>query len=107
MAACHLSCPACRIRVRANAPEIAVLEGRCPLCEARLTAVSSGTAVMGFRSFNLDELSEQDADDHADPSGYPTDLVALREALGAQDPLAAQRWEDDGGSIANAAAAKS
>lgn len=106
MAACHLSCPACRIRVRANAPEIAVLEGRCPLCGATLTAVYSGAEVMGFRSFDLDELSEQDADDHADPSAYPADLVALREALSAQDPLAAQRWEDDGGSIGNLAAAK-
>jgi hypothetical protein len=60
MAVRHLSCPACRIRVRANAPAIAVLENHCPLCGAPLSVVTSAAAVMGFRSFDLDELSGQD-----------------------------------------------
>ena len=59
MASRHLSCPACRIRVRADAPAIAVLENRCPLCGAALGAASSAAEVIGFRSFDLDELSEQ------------------------------------------------
>lgn len=61
MADRHLSCPACRIRTRADAPAIAVLENRCPLCGGPLSAASSAAAVIGFRSFDLDELSEQDA----------------------------------------------
>jgi hypothetical protein len=75
MASRHLSCPACRIRVRADAPAIAVLENRCPLCGAALSAVSSAALVVGFRSFALDELSEQKSSDQADRSGNPDDLV--------------------------------
>ena len=106
MASHHLSCPACRIRVRANAPELAVLEDRCPLCGATLKAGSSAADVMGFRSFDLDELSQQGSNDRANPSGNPADPGARREAASAQDGLDAHRWEDDGGSIAGEAAAK-
>ncbi len=100
MAALHLSCPACRIRVRADAPAVAVLENHCPLCGAPLSAVSSAAAVLGFRSFDLDEFSEQAASEHADPSGNPDGLVARRRPASMQDAADAHRWEDDGGSVA-------
>ncbi len=106
MAARHLSCPACRLRVRANAPAIAVLENHCPLCGAPLSAVASAAAVMGFRSFDLDELSEQKSTEHADRSGNPDDLAGRRKAAPVHDALDAQRWEDDGGSAAGEVALK-
>jgi hypothetical protein len=54
----HRSCPGCRIRVLANAPEIDLLEGSCPMCGATLTPASSAQGVMGFRLFDLDALSD-------------------------------------------------
>jgi|SRR5271170_1928421 len=100
----HLSCPACRIRVRANAPEIALLEDHCPLCGAALGTVSPAAGVIGFRYFDLDELAEQESCDQADRSGRPVDLVAHREAAPVQDAFDTDRWEDDGGRGANAVA---
>jgi C4-type Zn-finger protein len=79
-AADHLSCPGCRIRVRASAPEIDLLEGRCPICGATLRAVSSASGVMGFRSFDLDALSEQEPSGPPPTLAQPVDLVARREA---------------------------
>ena len=58
MSARHLSCDGCRIRVRASAPEIGLLEGSCPICGAELKAVPFPSGVLGFRSFDLDALSE-------------------------------------------------
>jgi hypothetical protein len=55
----HHSCPGCRIRVLANAPEIGLLEGGCPICGAMLTPVSSARSVMGFRLFDMDALSDE------------------------------------------------
>jgi hypothetical protein len=104
MASRHLSCAACRIRVRANAPAIAVLENRCPLCGAALGAVSSAADVIGFRSFDLDEFSQQESGDRAHPSLHPDDLLARRHAASSQDALDGHRWEDDGGSVIDAAA---
>jgi hypothetical protein len=75
----HLSCPACRIRVRADAPEIALLEDRCPICGATLNAVSCASDVIGFRCFDLDAFS-----DHLD----------------------AHRWSDDGGETIGQAVAQ-
>ena len=89
MASRHLSCPACRIRVQANAPEIALLEDRCPLCGAALSAVSSAAGVIGFRYFDLDELTEPESNAPADRFVYPNDLAAVREAAlvqGAVNP---------------------
>jgi hypothetical protein len=54
----HLGCPGCRIRVFANAPEIDLLEGSCPICGASLRPVSSARDVMGFRWFDLDAFSD-------------------------------------------------
>jgi len=80
-AAGHLSCPGCRIRVRASAPEIDLLGGRCPLCGATLRAVSSASGVMGFRSFDLDALSEKEPSGPPPAPGKPVDLVARRGAV--------------------------
>jgi hypothetical protein len=66
----HLSCPACRIRLRADDPEIALLEGCCPICGDTLNAVSSASNVMGFRCFDLDALSDRpDAHRWSDDGG--------------------------------------
>jgi hypothetical protein len=54
----HLGCRGCRIRVLANAPEIGLLEGRCPICGATLSPASSAQGVLGFRRFDLDALSD-------------------------------------------------
>jgi len=101
----HLSCPGCRIRVRASAPEIGLLEGSCPLCGAALRPVSSSSGVLGFRSFDLDALSEQEPGDPPPAPRQPIDLVARREATLARDDVDAQRWSDEGGSSAREAAA--
>ncbi len=102
----HLSCPACRIRVRANAPEIALLEDRCPLCGATLRPVSSASSVLGFRSFDLDALAEQESDHRPNRPRASADFVARREAALARDDLDAHGWSDEGGKIASGAAAK-
>jgi hypothetical protein len=81
----HLSCPACRIRVRASAPEIGLLEGGCPICGAALTRVSSSSGVLGFRAFDLDALSEQESSDSPPVPGKTVDLVARREIALARD----------------------
>lgn len=100
----HLSCPTCRIRVGANDPVIALLEGRCPICGAALRPVSSAADVMGFRPFDLDELSEQASYDQLrPPPGNPVDLVSRRKASSAQNDLDAHRWSDDGGNITSEA----
>jgi hypothetical protein len=102
----YLSCPVCRIRVRASAPEIGLLEGCCPICGAALRPVSSSAGVLGFRSFDLDALSEQDSTDSLPVPGQTVDLVARREIAPARDDVDAQRWSDEGASVARAAAAE-
>lgn len=101
----HLSCPGCRIRVRACAPEIELLEGRCPICGSTLKAVSSASAVMGFRSFDLEALSGAELSDRLDIAAQPSDLAARREAAYSRDDFDADRWSDECGSIRNSAAA--
>ena len=59
----HLSCPACRIRVRADSPAIDLLENRCPLCGDALCTAASASDVVGFRCFDLDALSAPESDD--------------------------------------------
>jgi hypothetical protein len=81
MSSRHLSCEACRIRVRASAPEIALLEGSCPVCGAKLRAVPFPSGVLGFQSFDLDVLSGQSTDRL--PT-QPADLLARREAVSAR-----------------------
>jgi hypothetical protein len=99
MSSGHLSCPGCRIRVRASAPEIDLLEGACPICGKKLRAVSSASGVLGFRSFDLDALSEQESSGPPLTLGQPVDLAVRREAALAQDGFDADRWSDEGGSV--------
>lgn len=102
----HLSCPACRIRVRANDPEIALLDDRCPICGATLSPVSHASDVMGFRCFDLDAFAEQEPHNQLDQPGNPTDLVSRREAALARDHMDAHRWSDDGGDMISEAVAR-
>jgi len=106
MSSPHLSCPGCRIRVRADAPEIALLEGRCPICEATLRAVSSASGVIGLRSFDLDVLSQQGSSGPPPTPGQPVDLAARREAALLRDGFDADRWSDEGGSVSGEAVAE-
>ena len=99
MSSRHLSCQDCRIRVRASAPEIELLEGRCPICGAELNAVPFPSGVVGFRSFDLDALSEQGPSDRPRAATQPVDLVARREAASARDRFDDDRWSDEGGSV--------
>ena len=99
MSSRHLSCQSCRIRVRASAPEIELLGRRCPLCGAKLNAVPFPSGVMGFRSFDLDALSDQGSSDRAPAPAQPIDLVARRQAALARDRFDADRWSDEGGSV--------
>ena len=102
MSSRHLSCQDCRIRVRANAPEIKLLEGRCPLCGAKLKAVPFPSGVVGFRSFDLDALSERATSDRLPAPARPADLAGRRAAAIARDRVDAARWSDDGGSLTDA-----
>lgn len=103
MSSRHLSCQDCRIRVRASAPEIELLEGRCPICGAKLGTVAFPSGVVGFRAFDLDALSEHRASERlpARPA-RPTDLAARRMAAVARERMDADRWSDDGGSLTGA-----
>lgn len=106
MSARHLSCQGCRIRVRASAPEIGLLEGGCPVCGAKLNAVPFPSGVMGFRSFDLDALSGQESSERSPTLAQPVDFAARREAALARDGFKADRWPDDGGSVSGEAAAE-
>jgi hypothetical protein len=105
MSSGNLSCPDCRIRVRARAPEIALLEGRCPICGATLEVVSSASSLIGFRSFDLDELSGQDGSGPPPSPPEPVDLLARREAS-ARDQVSAEAWPDAGNSVGSRALAQ-
>ena len=105
MSSRHLSCPACRIRVLANDPEIDLLEGSCPLCGATLT-VSSASEVVGFRSFDLDEFSGGGSGGAPRHVGRPGDFMTGRLAAVERDDFDGQRWLDQGGSFAIEAVAE-
>jgi len=96
MSSRHLSCLGCRVRVLADAPEIHLLDGRCPICGVTLRAASSASGVVGFRSFDLDGLSEQASDDRPSGSAHHVAFVARRESVWTQDNEGADRWSDDG-----------
>jgi len=98
----HLSCRACRIRLRTDSPAIAVLGNRCPNCGASLTAVASPSDVVGFRSFDLGALFEKEPDQKPDAAVFP----AGRETASAREAQDAGRWCDDGGSAAGEAVAR-
>ena len=106
MSSRHLSCQGCRIRVRASAPEIELLEGSCPICGTKLRAVPFPSGVMGFRSLDLDALSGQGSSERSPTPAQPADLVARRAAALARDGFDADRWSDDGGSVSGEAVAE-
>lgn len=106
MSSRHLSCEGCRIRVRASAPEIGLLEGRCPICGVKLSAVPFPSGVLGFRSFDLDALSDQASSDRPAEPAPPVDLVARRTASLVRDALDTDRWTDEGGTAAGEAAGR-
>jgi hypothetical protein len=62
--------------------------------------------VVGFRSFDLDSLSEQVSYDQPNPADNRADLVFRREAASVRDDLDADRWSDDGGNVTSEAVAK-
>jgi hypothetical protein len=81
----HHSCPGCRIRVLANAPEIDLLEGSCPICGAVLMPISSARGVMGLRLFDLDALSDEGLSGASGVQldaggGFPSEATAERPA---------------------------
>ena len=106
MSSRYLSCQGCRIRVRANAPEIGLLEGSCPICGAELRAVPFPSGVMGFRAFDLDALSEQGSSDRPPAPAQPVDLVARREAALERDGFDADGWSNEGRSVGGKAVAE-
>jgi hypothetical protein len=97
MSSPHLSCEGCRIRVRASAPEIGLLEGSCPICGAKLAAVAFPSDVLGFRSFDLDLLAEQGSRDRPPSPAPAVDLAARREAALAGDCLDVESLSGKGG----------
>jgi hypothetical protein len=106
MSSRHLSCQGCRIRVRAGAPEIELLEGGCPICGAKLRAVPFPSDVLGFRSFDLDALSQPRSSDRPSTPAHTVDLVARREAALARDGFDADRSSGEGASVSGAAVAE-
>ncbi len=83
----HLGCRACRIRVRASAPGVALLEGRCPICAAPLSPVSAAEEVVGFRLFDLDPFSEKEShgkrSSHLNPPDlFPPPTGAVTQPIG-------------------------
>jgi len=74
----NLSCPGCRVRVLANAPNVDLLEGSCPVCGAMLRPVASASSVMGFRLFDMSALSQEDASAPTPAPGAPVEPVVSR-----------------------------
>jgi hypothetical protein len=107
MSSRHLSCEDCRIRLRASASDIELLEDSCPICGAKLTAVPFPSGVVGFRSFDLHALAERGSTERLPSTpAQPIDLVARRQAALAQDRFDTDRWADEGGSVSNEAVAE-
>ena len=92
--------------MRANAPEIELLEGSCPICGAELRAVPFPSGVLGFRAFDLDALSEQGSSDRPPAPAQPVDLVARREAALERDGFDADGWSNEGRSVGGKAVAE-
>ena len=87
----HLSCSVCRIRLQAGAPELVLLDERCPLCGAALSPVSASAAVLGFRWFGTEMLAECNDDRQSGPLAPPVELASRRATATAGDDLASGR----------------
>jgi hypothetical protein len=93
----HLSCPACRIRLRADSPAIDLLEKRCPICGATLREAASASELVGFRSLEPSALFGRELDDHRGSTADPAEFLSRRQAACARDAHDFERWSDDGG----------
>jgi hypothetical protein len=102
----HLYCAGCRIRVRANAPEIALLEGMCPICDTRLQSAPFALGVLGFRLFDLGPLRDGGLSGAPHAVGRQADFVARRGAALPRDEFDAQRSLDERGSFPSEAVAE-
>jgi hypothetical protein len=49
----YLGCDWCRIRLRASAPEVDLLDGMCPICDATLQPAAHVADVLGFGLFDV------------------------------------------------------
>jgi hypothetical protein len=78
-AARHLGCESCRIRLRASAPEVDLLDGMCPLCGEPLRLAARVADVLGFGLFDVG-------------LGLPSDHESRR-------PSVAHRLPSKGGSV--------
>lgn len=88
MSSQHVSCAVCRIRLRATAPEIELLDGLCPICGVPLQPATAAS-VLGFRSFDWGDDADQRAGEPSDPAPPPTDMVTRRRV--AAEAAAAAR----------------
>jgi hypothetical protein len=71
-----------------------------------LSPVASVSSVLGFRSFDMDALSEQEADGRENAPGSPVGLLASRQTAPARGELDGERWPDDGVAAVAVAVAK-
>jgi hypothetical protein len=95
----HLSCGGCRIRVRADAREIDLLNGSCPICGETLAATSPASSVLGFRAFDLDALSDHPTNKAPSAAADAVDLFSRRGTASERHDYDADRWTDDGGAV--------
>ncbi len=76
------------------------------MCGATLWTGASASEMIGFRSFDLSALLQQESDDLPGPPIDPVRLSERRKAPGVQAAEDAGRWSDDGGSGEHRAVAR-
>ena len=101
MSSNHLACAACRIRIRASAPEVHLLDGMCPACGAALEAVASGADVLGFRVFDWSMVIGESWSEQSHLAVAPVDLRLRRERVTALNGPDAENSVYAAGGLAN------
>jgi hypothetical protein len=71
-----------------------------------LTPAASVSSVLGFRSFDMDALSEHEADGRQNALGSPVGLLASRQTGLAREELDGERWPNEGVAAVAVAIAK-
>jgi hypothetical protein len=100
MSSNHLSCAACRIRIRASAPEVHLLDGMCPACGAALQAATHAADVLGFRAFDWSMVIGENWSEQPHVVLPPVDLRTRREHVAALNDLDMERsLNTDGRSV--------